>query len=121
MSAFNRVLVTTLPAVPKPVVGRVASRYVAGEKLDDAVRVVRDLNQQGAMGTIDVLGEEVSERSKATAAVEEYLRVFDAIEREKIDSNVSIKLTLLGLKIDEALPSASAIIVSNFRSTVPLL
>ena len=101
MSAFNRVLVTTLPAVPKPVVGRVASRYVAGEKLDDAVRVVRDLNQQGAMGTIDVLGEEVSERSKATAAVEEYLRVFDAIEREKIDSNVSIKLTLLGLKIDE--------------------
>ena len=101
MSAFNRVLVTTLPAVPKPVVGRVASRYVAGEKLDDAVRVVRDLNQQGAMATIDVLGEEVSERAKATAAVEEYLRVFEAIEREKIDSNVSIKLTLLGLKIDE--------------------
>lgn len=101
MSAFNRVLVTTLPAVPKPVVGRVASRYVAGEKLEDAVRVARDLNQQGAMATIDVLGEEVSERSKATAAVEEYLRVFEAIDREKIDSNVSIKPTLLGLKIDE--------------------
>ena len=101
MSAFNRVLVTTLPAVPKPVVGRVASRYVAGEKLDDAIRVVRDLNQQGAMATIDVLGEEVSERAKATAAVEEYLRVFEAIDRDKIDSNVSIKLTLLGLKIDE--------------------
>jgi proline dehydrogenase len=101
MSAFNSVLVTTLPLVPKPIVGRVASRYVAGEKLDDAVRVVRDLNQQGAMATIDVLGEEVSERAKATAAVEEYLRVFAAIDREKIDSNVSIKLTLLGLKIDE--------------------
>ncbi len=101
MSAFNSVLVTTLPLVPKPIVGRVASRYVAGEKLDDAVRVVRDLNQQGAMATIDVLGEEVSEREKATAAVEEYLRVFAAIDRERIDSNVSIKLTLLGLKIDE--------------------
>ena len=101
MSAFNSVLVTTLPLVPKPIVGRVASRYVAGEKLDDAVRVVRDLNQQGAMATIDVLGEEVGERAKATAAVEEYLRVFEAIDREKIDSNVSIKLTLLGLKIDE--------------------
>jgi len=101
MSAFNSVLVTTLPLVPKPIVGRVASRYVAGEKLDDAIRVVRDLNQQGAMATVDVLGEEVSERGKATAAVEEYLRVLEAIDREKLDSNVSIKLTLLGLKIDE--------------------
>lgn len=101
MSAFNRLLVTGLPAVPKPIVGRVASRYVAGEDLADAVRVVRDLNQQGAMATVDVLGEEVSERGKATAFVEEYLRVFEAIDREKIDSNVSIKLTMLGLKIDE--------------------
>jgi proline dehydrogenase len=98
---FNRLLVTGLPAVPKPIVGRVASRYVAGEDLAAAVRVVRTLNQQGAMATVDVLGEEVSERDKATAAVEEYLRVFETIDREKIDSNVSIKLTLLGLKIDE--------------------
>jgi proline dehydrogenase len=101
MSVFNRMLVTGLPAVPKPIVGRVASRYVAGEELADAIRAVRALNQQGAMATVDVLGEEVSEREKATAAVEEYLRVFEAIDREKIDSNVSIKLTMLGLKIDE--------------------
>jgi proline dehydrogenase len=101
MSVFNRLLVTGLPAVPKPIVGRVASRYVAGESLDAAIRVVRTLNQQGAMATLDVLGEEVSEREKATAAVEEYLQVFETIDREKVDSNVSIKLTLLGLKIDE--------------------
>ena len=101
MSAFNRVLVTGLPAVPKPIVGRVASRYVAGETLDDAVRVVRELNGQGAMATVDLLGEEVHERDKATAAVEEYRHVFDAMAREGLDSNVSIKLTLLGLKIDE--------------------
>jgi proline dehydrogenase len=102
MSVFNRLLVTGLPAVPKPMVGRVASRYVAGETLADAVRVVRNLNQEGAMATVDVLGEEVKEREKATAAVEEYLRVFETIDREKLDSNVSIKLTLLGLKIDES-------------------
>ena len=101
MSVFNRMLVTGLPLVPKPIVGRVASRYVAGESLADAIRIVRDLNRQGAMATVDVLGEEVSERAKATAAVEEYLRVFESIDREKVDSNVSIKLTLLGLKIDE--------------------
>ncbi|HYN20246.1 MAG TPA: proline dehydrogenase family protein [Thermoanaerobaculia bacterium] len=102
MSTFNRLLVTGLPVVPKVLVGRVASRYVAGETLDDAVRVVRTLNEQGAMATVDVLGEEVKERQKAAAAVEEYLRVFDTIARERLDSNVSIKLTLLGLKIDEA-------------------
>src|SRR5215218_909062 len=102
MSTFNRLLVTGLPVVPKPLVGRVASRYVAGETLADAIRVVRNLNQQGAMGTIDVLGEEVKEREKALAAVEEYLQVFDTIAAEGLDSNVSIKPTLLGLKIDES-------------------
>ena len=101
MSAFNRVLVTGLPAVPKPIVGRVASKYVAGSTLDDAVRVLRDLNGKGAMATLDVLGEEVHEREKAIAAVDEYLRALDRIDREKIDSNVSIKPTMLGLKIDE--------------------
>ena len=101
MSAFNRLLVTGLPMVPKPIVGRVASRYVAGETLADAVRVVRSLNQEGAMATLDVLGEEVKQREPAVAAVEEYLRVFDTIASERLDSNVSIKLTMLGLKIDE--------------------
>jgi proline dehydrogenase len=100
VSLFDRVLVGGLPLVPKPIVGRVASRYVAGESLDDALRVVRKLNAEGAMATIDVLGEEVSEREKALAAVEEYLRVFEAIRTQGLDSNVSIKLTLLGLKID---------------------
>ncbi len=101
MSVFNRLLVTTLPLVPKAMVGLVASRYVAGETLEDAVRTVRSLNEQGAMATVDVLGEEVHERDKAVAAVEEYIRVFQTISREKLDSNVSIKPTLLGLKIDE--------------------
>lgn len=101
MSVFNRLLVTTLPLVPKPIVGRVASRYVAGETREDAVRVIRSLNQEGAMATVDVLGEEVHEREKALAAVEENLRVFETIHREGLDANVSVKPTLLGLKIDE--------------------
>ena len=101
MSVLNRLLVTGLPLVPKPIVGRVAARYVAGATLDEALDVVRSLNAQGAMATIDVLGEEVSERAKAAAAVAEYVRVFEAIGRQQLDSNVSIKLTLLGLKIDE--------------------
>jgi proline dehydrogenase len=101
MSVFNRLLVTTMPLVPKAIVGRVAARYVAGSTLDEALNVVRRLNAEGAMATIDVLGEEVSQREKATAAVEEYIRVFQAIDQHKLDSNVSVKPTLLGLKIDE--------------------
>jgi proline dehydrogenase len=101
MSVFNRLLVTTLPLVPKLIVGRVAARYVAGATLEETLNVVRRLNAEGAMATIDVLGEEVSERDKATAAVEEYIRVFQAIEQQKLDANVSVKPTLLGLKIDE--------------------
>jgi proline dehydrogenase len=100
MSAFNRLLVSTLPLVPRPIVGRVAARYVAGETLEDAIATVRSLNALGAMATVDLLGEEVAERDKATAAVAEYGRLYAALAREKLDANVSIKLTMLGLKID---------------------
>lgn len=101
MSLFNRLLVTSLPLVPKPIVGRVAARYVAGETLDDALQIIRKLNAEGAMATLDVLGEEVSERGKATASVDEYVRALQAIAAQQVDSNVSIKPTMLGLKIDE--------------------
>lgn len=102
MSLFSRAVVTTLPLVPKALVGKIASRYVAGETLDEAVATIRQLNGEGAMATVDVLGEEVTDRAKAEAAVDEYLRVIDAIVDRSLDANISIKLTLLGLKIDEA-------------------
>ncbi len=101
MSIFSRLLVATLPLVPRFLVGRVAKRYVAGETRAEALATVRGLNATGVCATLDLLGEEVSERSKAEAAVVEYIRLFEEIEQEKLDANVSIKLTLLGLKIDE--------------------
>ena len=103
MSLFSRLVVLTLPLVPKYLVGRVASRYVAGETRDEAFEVIRSLNADGAMATLDLLGEEVTEHAKAEAAVAEYVLLFDEIERRGVDCNVSIKLTMLGLKIDESL------------------
>jgi proline dehydrogenase len=94
-------VVTTLPLVPRFMVGRVARPYVAGETLEDALRVVRSLNDEGAMATLDVLGEEVAHRDKAIKSVDEYVRLFEAIEERGLDANVSVKLTMLGLKIDE--------------------
>ena len=105
MSLFDNLIKHGRPLVPKPIVGRVASRYVAGESLDDAVRVIRDLNHEGAMATVDVLGEEVTERSRAEGAVDEYVGLLDRIEAEGLDANISIKPTLVGLKIDEGLCS----------------
>lgn len=101
MSVFNRILVASLPFVPKFIVRRVASRYVAGETLDDALRLVSELNQQGAMVTLDLLGEEVSQREKAEACADEYVNILGRIKAQGLDSNVSIKPTMLGLKIDE--------------------
>ena len=100
-SLFSRVVVLTLPLVPRFIVGKIASSYVAGETLEAAVETVRRLNAEGAMATLDLLGEEVTERDKAEEAVAEYLRIYDAIRDAGIDSNVSVKLSQLGQKIDE--------------------
>ncbi len=102
MGVFHWLVVRGLPLVPKAIVGRVAKRYVAGESLESALETIRDLNRQGAMATLDLLGEEVSERERAVAATAEYERMLAAIAGTGVDSNVSIKLTSLGLKIDPA-------------------
>jgi proline dehydrogenase len=102
MSLFARLVTLSLPFIPKFVVRHVASRYVAGETMADAMTTVRALNQLGAMATLDVLGEEVKDKAKALEATDEYIRLIGAIQREGLDANVSIKLTMLGLKIDEA-------------------
>lgn len=100
MPLFDRLVVTGLPLVPKFIVGRVAARYVAGEKLEDAIRVVRELNDEGAMATLDLLGEEVREMGKARSAHATYLEIFGAIEQHGLDCNVSTKPTQLGLAVD---------------------
>ena len=103
MSLFDHLVVAGLPLVPKFIVGRVASRYVAGETLTEAVTQVQALNASGAMVTMDLLGEETRDPRAAEAAAEVYLQVLDAIETHGIDGNISVKPTQLGLQIDSAL------------------
>jgi len=101
MSLFQQLIVRTLPLVPKFIVGRVASRYVAGETLEDAMRLIARLNAEGAMATMDLLGEEVLDPAKAEANVREYERMLEEIAARKVDANISVKPTALGLKIDQ--------------------
>jgi proline dehydrogenase len=78
---------------------RLATRFVAGETLDDAIAVARKLNQEGITVTLDHLGESVGSRDEAAAARDVYLRTLDAIHAKGIRGNVSIKLTQFGLDL----------------------
>ena len=97
MTLLDRALVRLLPAVPKPVVQLFSARYIAGSTLDDAVATVRALNAAGKLATIDVLGEEITHEDETRAIAQAYRDVFDAIQANGLDSNVSVKPTALGL------------------------
>ena len=103
LSLLDRAIVRVLPAVPKPVVRRVSARYIAGTEVEDARRVVAGLNGEGKLATVDVLGEEITQPDEAAAITRAYLDVLDAIDADRLKSNVSVKLTGLGLKLDPAL------------------
>jgi proline dehydrogenase len=103
VSLLDSAIVRALPAVPKPVVRRLSARYIAGPELSDARRVVAELNAAGKRATVDVLGEEITHPDEAGAITRAYLDMLDAIDDDGLDSNVSVKLTGLGLEVDPAL------------------
>lgn len=80
-----------------------ANRFVAGETLDTAVAAVRKLNAAGMTVSLDLLGESVHNEAEARAAGKEYLEILDRINSERLDANVSVKLTAMGLDISEEL------------------
>ena len=99
MSLLDSALVRLLPAVPKPVVQLFSSRYIAGATLAEAVECVRELNAGGKMATVDVLGEEITREDETRAIAQAYRDVFGVIDESALDSNVSVKLTALGLDL----------------------
>jgi proline dehydrogenase len=101
MTLFDRLVRLGMPLIPKLIVAKVAGRYVAGDTIGAAVQTMRSLGEEGAVTTVDVLGEEVRERSRAEAAVSEYLQLLETISSEGLERNISVKPTMLGLKIDE--------------------
>ena len=100
VALLDRAIVRLLPAVPRPVVQRLSSRYIAGPSLDDAIRVVQRLNAKGKLATVDVLGEEISSPDEARGIAAQYHDVLARIDAEGLDANVSVKLTGFGLELD---------------------
>jgi len=101
MQLFNQLIATTLPLVPRPLVRKLSSRYIAGENAKQALALVRKLNAGGMSATLDILGEFVAGAADAELAAREYVALLRAIRDEDVDSNVSIKLTQLGLALDK--------------------
>jgi proline dehydrogenase len=103
MSLLDKTISLALPAVPKPIVGYFSKRYIAGASRDDAFRVVRELEREGAMATLDILGEFISTLAEADANTRAYVELVRQIAAQKLaHANVSVKLTALGLLLDRA-------------------
>jgi len=82
-----------------------AARFVAGETIDEAVLSLRKLNEQGLVTNTTLLGEGVRDQATAMAVVEKYEKILDRIAAEKLQTNIALKLTHLGLDISEELAS----------------
>jgi proline dehydrogenase len=91
---------------------RFASRFVAGETVDEAVTTAHDLNAVGLSASLDLLGESVLHAEEAVRARDMYLDLLDRIRAANANANVSVKLTQMGLDIDEAL------CVANMRAII---
>jgi proline dehydrogenase len=82
---------------------KAASRFIAGERDEDAIRVVRELNAKGINATLDHLGEHTSTTEEASNATDDIMSVLDGIDKAKVRANVSIKLTQIGMGLDESI------------------
>ncbi|MHB8904662.1 MAG: proline dehydrogenase family protein [Melioribacteraceae bacterium] len=101
MKLINSAIVSFVKILPKSIVHIFAKKYIAGNTLDDAVRVTKELNSKGILATIDVLGEAVNTKRESELAKKECLEVLDAINHHKLNANLSLKPTQLGLIIDK--------------------
>ena len=103
MAFLGKLIVATMPLAPKPIIRMVASRYVAGPKLEDAITTMKTLSSEGACFTVDVLGEEITSIDEANFFLKEYAQLIDSIKENNIDAHISIKPTAFGLLINEEL------------------
>ena len=97
---FSKLVVGMTIRMPKWFVGWVSRRYVAGNNIDEAIRVMERLSKENACFTVDVLGEEITTMDEAQYFYDEYARLIEEIIKHKLDSNLSIKPTAFGLLID---------------------
>ncbi len=97
----NQLITFLLPYMPKKLVWVFSKKYIAGETIEDAIKVCRDLNDKGIKFTLDLLGEFITRLDEAERNKDAYLNIIDRIEKEKLDGNYSLKPSMFGLLLDE--------------------
>ncbi len=107
MGIVDKAIANSVPVIPRPLVKKISSRYIAGDTLDEAVETVRDLNREGCVATIDLLGESTETKADAAAKLRDYKKLVDTIDEHGLTSGISIKLTGLGLTLNEELCRAN--------------
>ncbi len=100
MNIFNRLMVGTIELLPKKLVRVFANKYIAGDKIEEAIQKVRELNDKKMVCTMDVLGESIKNKDEAILSKNESIEVLESINKTGIKSNLSVKLTMIGLTID---------------------
>lgn len=111
MSRFNSFLAVLLPLFPRWFAKPFAKPYVAGETVEQAIAVARNLNHRGYAVTLDILGEHIHSREASYQIRDAYRRLYDRIAAEGVRSTISLKLTHLGLEIDPALAEENVLAV----------
>ncbi len=101
MNPINSLVILLLRATPKPILFLFARRYIAGPDLSDALRVVRELNQKGILATVDLLGESLADERHVMEVVKTYKEILQALDRERLAADISIKPTHFGLLISK--------------------
>ena len=96
---FNRIVKGIIPYMPRSVIKVFANRYVAGTTIDEAMEKVREINLSGLSATIDILGEHTKDRDDARSIAIKYADMYNIISDRKLDCNISIKLSHIGLDI----------------------
>jgi proline dehydrogenase len=107
MGIVDKAIANSVPVIPRPIVKRISSRYIAGDTLEEAVSTIRDLNKEGCVATIDLLGESTESKADAAAKLKDYEKVIDALDEHDLQSGISVKLTGLGLTLNEELCRAN--------------
>lgn len=103
MSLINSSIAALMPYLPKWVAKPFAKPYVAGEDIHTASKIVKKLNERGYSTTLDILGEHVISPNEANQILNQYINLIKNIDSNNLNSTISIKLTHLGLSLDEKL------------------
>lgn len=100
MSLLNNIIIKTIPLLPKLMVKIIADKYVAGNKIKDAINKTKLLNNQDLHVTIDLLGEHVKDLNEVESVTKTYLKLLEEINLSSLKSNISVKPTHIGLDIN---------------------